>query len=182
MDVLEAIKTRRSIRKYKSDPVSEADLNQVLESIRWSPSWANTQCWEVIVVTDDELRAKLRECFPKYNPGASALTAAPVAIVMAARKADSGYYKGKAVTRYGDWALFDVGLAMQNLALAAHALGLAGVDMGYFDHAKVEHLLGVPENVQVVAITTLGYPDEAPEPPSRKGLDEFVSYEQFSRR
>jgi nitroreductase len=60
MDVIEAVMSRRSIRKYKSTPVPEEDLNAVLEAGRWAPSWANTQCWEIIVVTKKNKGAALR--------------------------------------------------------------------------------------------------------------------------
>lgn len=182
MEVLEAIKTRRSIRKYKSDPISPEDLGVILEAIRWAPSWVNTQCWELIIVSDQEQRRKLREAFPANNPGAPALTTAPIVVVVAGKKGISGYYKGKAVTIHGDWLLFDVALAMQNLSLAAHSLGLGTVDLGYFDHEKVKVMLGLPDDMVVVAMTPLGYPAEISTAPSRKSLTEFVSYETYGRR
>jgi len=182
MDVLEKIKSRRSVRKYKSDPIPQEDLDIILEAIRWAPSWANTQCWEVIIVTDREQRKKLSEIVPPKNPAVNALITAPVIIVMAARKGVSGYYKGKTVTTYGDWFMFDVALAMQNLVLEAHSRGLGTVDLGYFDHEKAARLLAIPEDFQVVAMTPLGYPAEMPKPPSRKSLTEFVSYGTFGHR
>ena len=182
MDVLEAIKSRRSIRKYKNDPITKEDLNLILESIRWTPSWANTQCWEVIVVTEKEKRKKLLEAFPPKNPGAQAVVTAPIVLVLASKEGVSGYYKGKAVTIYGDWFMFDVALAMQNLVLTAHSLGLGTVILGYFDHKKVGEILNLPDDIKVVAMTPLGYPEEIPQPPSRKRLTEFVSYESFAKR
>jgi nitroreductase len=182
MNVMETIKTRRSIRKYTSDPILKEDLEIILEAIRWAPSWVNSQCWEVIIVAEKERREKLAEAFSPKNPGVKALLTAPTVIVMAGKKGVSGYYKGKAVTIYGDWFMFDVALAMQNLALAAHSRGLGTVDLGYFDHEKVARLLEVPEDIQVVAMTPLGYPADAPKPPSRKSLTDFVSYEKFGRR
>jgi len=182
MHVLEAIKTRRSIRKYKNDPIAIDDLNLILESIRWTPSWANTQCWEVIVVTEKEKRKKLLEAFPPKNPGAQAVVTAPIVLVLASKKGVSGYYKGKAVTIYGDWFMFDVALAMQNLVLTAHSLGLGTVILGYFDHKKVSEILNLPDDIKVVAMTPLGYPEEIPQPPSRKTLTDFVSYESFAKR
>ena len=73
MDVLEAIKGRRSIRKYKPDPISDEMLGTVLEAVRWSPSWANTQCWEVIVIREPEIKAKVSEILPPGNPALSSL-------------------------------------------------------------------------------------------------------------
>jgi nitroreductase len=182
MDVLESIKTRRSIRKYKSDQIPAADLDIILEAIRWAPSWANTQCCEVVVVSDPGKRRKLSEaCSPK-NPGTQALLDAPVVLVMLGKKGVSGHYKGTPVTIHGDWLLFDVGLAMQNLALAAHSRGLGTVDMGYFDHEKVRTTLEIPGEMSVVAMTPLGYPVDVPKAPSRRDLTEIVSYDTFGRR
>jgi len=68
MDVMEAIKARRSVRKYKPDPVPEEQLQNVLEVLRWSPSWANTQCWEIVVVKDPMVKSELAGTLPKGNP------------------------------------------------------------------------------------------------------------------
>ncbi len=182
MEVQEAITTRRSIRKYTDEPVAQEDLDAILEAIRWAPSWANTQCWEVIVVTEEAQREKLAETFPPKNPGTKAITKAPTVLVFAAKKGISGYYKDKAVTLYGDWFMFDLGLAMQNLALAAHSRGLGTVDLGYFDHLKVAKILDISDDFQVVAMTPLGHPAEISTPPTRKETTEFVSYESFGRR
>jgi nitroreductase len=182
MEVQEAITTRRSIRKYTDEPVTQEDLDAILEAIRWAPSWANTQCWEVIVVTEEEQREKLAETFPPKNPGTKAITKAPTVLVFAAKKGVSGYYKDKAVTLYGDWFMFDLGLAMQNLALAAHSRGLGTVDLGYFDHLKAAEILDISDDFQVVAMTPLGHPAEIATPPTRKETTEFVSYESFGRR
>ncbi len=75
--------------------------------------------------------------------------------------------------------MFDVGLAMQNLCLAAHSLGLGTVIIGSFDHKKVEEIIGVPQNVEVVAMTPLGYPATGGGSPKRKGISEFVFYEKY---
>ena len=184
MDVMEAIMTRRSIRKYKETPIREEDLNAVLEAGRWAPSWANTQCWEIIVVTKKEIREQLCGAFDPAakNPGAGAISTAPVVLALAAKKERSGYYKGKAVTKYGDWFMFDVALAMENIALAAHNRGLGTVIMGYFDHDTVAKILQVPDDFFVVTMTPLGYPDSTPQPPGRKPMAECASYEQYGQR
>ena len=184
MDVMEAIKTRRSIRRYKTTPVPDEDLNAVLEAVRWAPSWANSQCWEVIVVKEKATRMKLCDAFDPAvkNPGVGAITNAPVVLILAAKKAHAGYYHGKAVTRYGDWIMFDLALAMQNITLTAHSLGLGTVILGYFDHEKVARVLKVPDDLFLVTMTPLGYPDIKPKPPGRRSLEECVSYESFGLR
>jgi nitroreductase len=176
MDVFEAIKGRRSIRKYESDPVPDAVLNEVLEAVRWAPSWANTQCWEVIVIREPEIKAKVAEALPPTNPALSALRDAPVLLVFCAIRNCSGFKRGEVTTDKGDWFMFDIGLAMENLCLAAHSLGLGTVIIGLFDAKKAESLLGVPENVSVVAMSPLGYPQGEISGPKRKELADFVFF------
>ena len=94
MNVIEAIKSRRSVREYKPDPVDEEKLRAVLEAARWAPSWANTQCWEFVVVTDAETKGKLSEVLAINNPSTGAVKNAPVVIVACARLGRSGYKKG----------------------------------------------------------------------------------------
>ena len=78
--------------------------------------------------------------------------------------------------------MFDTGLAMQNLCLAAHALGLGTVIIGMFDHKGVEKILGVPQDVEVVAMTPLGYPTTVGNIPKRKELSEFVFYDEYLKK
>jgi len=181
MDVLEAIKGRRSIRKYKPDPVSDEVLDQVLEAVKWSPSWANTQCWEVIVIRQPAMKAKVAEALPAGNPALSSLRDAPILLVFCAIRNLSGFKKGEVTTDKGDWFMFDVGVAMENLCLTAHSLGLGTVIVGLFDAKKVEVLLGVPENVSVVAMTPLGYPQGEVSAPRRKELSDFVHVEKYGK-
>ncbi len=179
MDLMDAIKGRRSIRKYKPDLVPEEALQTVMEAVRWAPSWANTQCWEVIVVKDPKVKSELSTALPKGNPALSSMTEAPLVLVLCGKKGISGYYKGQPVTEKGDWLMFDTGLAIENLCLAAHTLGLGTVVIGMFDHRKAAEILGVPQNVEVVAMTPLGYPASEGPAPRRKEIAEFVHYEKY---
>jgi nitroreductase len=94
----------------------------------------------------------------------------------------SGYYKGEQATDKGDWFMFDVALAMQNLTLAAHAIGLGTVHVGLFEAKEVAKVLDVPANVAVVEMTPLGYPDEEPAAPGRKELAEIVFQGNYDRK
>jgi nitroreductase len=179
MDLMEAIKGRRSIRKYKPDPVPEEALKTILEAVRWSPSWANTQCWEVIVVSDQQVKSELAGTLVKNNPALSSMIDAPVALVLCGKKGVSGFKKGEATTIKGDWLMFDTGIAMQSLCLIAHELGLGTVIVGLFDHKKAEEILGVPQDREVVAMTPLGYPAADSATPKRKEISEFVFYERY---
>jgi nitroreductase len=182
MDVMETIRGRRSIRKYKTDPIADDVLHTLLEAIRWAPSWANTQCWEVILVKDAKTRSDVTTAFPRGNPALSAIVDAPLLLVLCGKKGLSGYYKGQVATSKGDWLMFDTGIAMQNLCLAAHSLGLGTVVVGLFDHKKVEEILGVPSGTEVVAMTPVGYPAAEGGTPKRKEISEFVFYEKYGKK
>jgi nitroreductase len=181
MDVIEAIKTRRSIRKYKSTPVSKDDLNTVLEAARWAPSWANTQCWRFVVVEDKETRVKLSETLTETNAARVGLVEAPVVIVACAVLGKSGHKRGEVMTDKGDWFMFDTALAMHNLVLAAHAVGLGTVYIGLFDAKKAAGILELPDGVVAVAMTPLGYPEGEGKITSRLGPAEMVYYERYGK-
>ncbi len=183
MEVIEAIKTRRSIRKYKTTPVDDKTVAQVLEAARWAPSWTNSQCWQFIVVRDSNIKMELASTLRETNPAIEAVRNAPVVIVACAELGKAGCYHGEPATDKGDyWYMFDVALAMQNLVLAAYSLGLGTVHIGFFDAKKAASILKVPDGLCVVEMTPLGYPDQEPQARPRKELSEIVSYESYGRR
>jgi nitroreductase len=176
---MEMIKERRSIRNYEQKEVPQDVLDAILEAVQWTPSWANTQCWEILVITDQDLKQRLQETVPRVNPAHKSITAAPVLLALCAKKGVSGYYKDISTTRLGDWFMFDLGLAAQSISLAAHAHGLGSLIIGLFDHQQAERLLHVPEGIELVAIMTLGYASKTPSPPKRREIGEFVRKNKF---
>jgi len=108
-----------------------------------------------------------------------AIRQAPLLIVACAELGKSGYKEGELATDKGDWFMFDVALAMQNLVLAAHSLGLGTVHTGRFDVKKATDILEVPQGYCVVEMTPLGYPDQVRDPRPRKELSEIVFYNRF---
>jgi nitroreductase len=188
MDALEAIKNRRSIRKYKTDPVDDKTLETLLEAARLAPSWSNTQCWKFIVIRDHTIKAELAETLVappalSVNPAANAIRTAPVVIVACAQKGLSGFFNAKTATDKGEyWFMLDVGIAMENLMLAATALGLGTVHIGLFDTRKVAQILAVPDDFHVVEISPVGYPEFQPNPRPRKELAEIVFHEKFGQK
>ncbi len=178
-EILEVIKTRRSIRKYEDKPIPEEVLNKVLEAVQWSPSWANTQCWEVVVVRDQQIKASLQETIGKGNPATKAVGTAPVVLVLCGKMNSSGYYNNQVTTKYGDWFMFDLGIATQSACLAAHALGLGTVIVGLFDHDRAAKALGVPEGYELVAMLPIGYPAKNPPAPKRREPAEFTHADRF---
>ncbi len=181
-DFMEIVRGRRSIRKYLDKPVSEQDLATVLEAVKWSPSWANTQCWEVVIVTDPEIKSALQATLPaKGNPAFKAMVQAPVVLVFCARMSVSGYYKGKASTKFGDWFMYDLGIATQNLCLAAHSQGLGTVIVGLFDHDEARKVLNVPDGYELVSMIPMGWPAKTGSAPKRKEPKEFCHQQLFGQ-
>lgn len=190
MEVLEAIYNRRSIRRYKPDPPEEKDIQTVLDAARWAPSWANTQCRRFIVVRDINIKAEIAECLLKRekegtlvdNPAYKGVLQAPVLIVLCAELAKAGKHGGSTFsTDKGDWFMYDVALATQNLALAAHALGLGTVIIGAFDAKKTAEILEIPEGFCAVVMTPLGFPEHEGKAPLRHELSEIVFHDKYGQ-
>lgn len=179
MEVHECIRTRRSIRKYTDDPVPPEKLNKVLTAIQWAPSWVNLQPWEVIVVTDPAVKASLQEAVPEANPSRKAVVQAPVVLAVCGRSGKSGYYGQNPATIYGDWVMFDLGIAAQNACLAAWAEGLGTVHLGLLDHEKAGKALRLPPEVKLYELIPLGFPAKEGKAPPRKELHEFTHRERF---
>ncbi|MEK6698789.1 MAG: nitroreductase family protein [Nitrospirota bacterium] len=184
MELFEAIKTRRSIRKYQDKPVEEEKLRSVLEAVRMAPSWANMQCWRMVVAKKKETKEKISEFSfvesffapkgYKTNPSMKALAEAPVVIVLCADPAQSGVLWGQS------YYLTDAGIAAQNLMLAARAQGLGSVFVGVYEEEKLKSLLDIPAAIRIVGLFPLGYPaEEKKEGPQRKPLQDICFYERW---
>ena len=165
MEFDKVLKKRRSVRRYKADPVPRESVLKVLEAARIAPSAAHRQPWHFIVVEDAEMRAKLA--------GRQAWAAeAPVTVVAFADEEASP-----------SWCSNDVGIAFEHLVLAATDLGLGTCWMGLTrQDAEIRKLLRTPKSLKVVAMTPLGVPDEEPAPNERKSLEEIVSWETYGRQ
>lgn len=153
METLEAIRTRRSIRKYRDEPVAEEAVERVLRAAMMAPSARNCQPWHFVVIDDRELLAKI----PQINPNAAMAAGAPLSILVCGDlelEHPSGYW------------VVDCAAAVQNLLLAAHAEGLGAVWTGVYPRqermAGFARLLGLPDNVQAHSLVVLGHPAEQP--------------------
>ncbi len=184
MELFEAIETRRSIRKYADKPVEDRKLRAVLDAVRMAPSWANYQCWRLVVVKNRAMKEKIsalsyvESYFApkgyKSNPSMKALAEAPVVIVLCADPGRSGDLRGQS------YYLVDSGLAAQNLMLAARGLGLGTVYVGVYDEEKIKSLLNVPASIRIVGLFPLGYPaEEKKAGPARKPIEEFCFIDQW---
>lgn len=180
MDLLEMIKNRRSVRHFESREVPVEMVDQILEAVRWAPSWTNCQCWEVVVIREQTIKEKLQASFPpKGNPAVKAIVDAPVLLALCAKTGASGYYKGQAATKFGDWMMYDLGLATQNLCLMAHQLGLGTVIAGLFDHDQARAVINVPDGYELVTLIPLGYPTKIGSAPKRRDIHAFTHEEHF---
>ena len=173
MDIFQVFRDRRSIRKYKDTPVEQDKIEQVLEAARLAPSWKNMQCWRFLVLTDAAQREQLLSVFADDNPGKKAFAQAPVAIVVCGNPVESDVNHGI------DYYVADVAIAFEHLCLAAHAHGLGTCWMGLFDEAELKQKLNIPENMRVVGVTPLGYPDQEPKSRPRKELSEIVYFNRW---
>ncbi len=182
-DLMAIINSRRSIRKYETRDVPGAMVDQVLEAIRWAPSWTNCQCWEVVVVRDPAIKKKLQATLPPQgNPAVNAIVEAPVLLALCARTGTSGYYKGLKTTKFGDWMMYDLGLATQNLCLMAHNLGLGTVIVGLFDHDRARAVINVPDEYELITLIPLGYPAKVGRAPQRRESHAFTHDNLFEAR
>ncbi len=173
MDFFQVVRDRRSIRKYKDLPVEREIIEQVLDAARLAPSWKNMQCWRFLVLTDAGKRESLLDAFPDDNPGKKAIAQAPVVVVVCGNPAESDVENGI------EYFIADVAIAFEHLCLAAHALGLGSCFMGWYDEERIKQALGIPDDIRIVGITPLGYPDQDPKPRPRKQLSEIVHYNNW---
>jgi nitroreductase len=171
MSVLEIIKRRRSTRRYKEDPIPEETFFRVLEAARLAPSGKNLQPWKFIIVKEQALKDKLAEA----SIGQFFIARAPL-IIVACGFPDNCYSK---MGRYMKSWPVDVAIAVEHLMLQAEEEGLGTCWIGAFEEKDVKAILNIPEDVKVLALTPLGYPNEEPRYRGRKELKEILSYEKY---
>ncbi len=169
---VEAIRKRRSVRKYTDTEVTDEQLNQVLETIRYAPSWANKQGWQVMVIKDQNTRGRISGVL-EGNPGARAVIQAPVLIVVCMDPTASGMVGDRA------YYMTDAGILMDHIMLEAAELGLGTVFIGMFDEDRVREVLGVPEECRIVGLTPLGVPEKMPKERPRNELADVLHYEKW---
>ena len=173
MDVFETIKGRRSIRAYRDIEVPQEIVEKLIEAARWAPSAGNIQPWEFIIVRNPETKRRLAEA----ALGQSFIEEAPVVIVVCADEERSARgYGTRGRTLY---CIQDTAAAIQNIHLAACALGLGTCWVGAFKEDEARKILNIPGGVRPVAIIPVGYPAESPSPRSRRPLKEIIHYERF---
>ena len=171
MEVLEAIRSSRSVSKFRPDPIPEQKVQAVVNAARLAPSVDNRQPWKFIAVSDEDAKRKLSGALTN----ARQLPAAPLVLVACARLDEADAMVGAYMNSYP----LDMGTALAHLTLAATSEGLGTSWVFAFNEEKVRSVLGIPEDARVVGLTPLGIP-EGHEPPSgRKHLSEILSYNRY---
>jgi nitroreductase len=164
MDVFEAIKKRRSIRKFsKSKQVTEEQIEKLLETASWAPSAGNLQSYFFYVVRDQKIKDKLVEAANSQE----FIGEASVVFAACADSKQASYYGERGKSLY---CIQDATIALVNVWLAATEMGLGGVWVGAFDEEEVSEILGLASYHRPVAILPIGYPAESPSPPSRQPI------------
>ena len=161
------IKKRRSIRKFKPDPIEEEKIEKLIEAIIWAPSAGNRQMRKFYFVFDKNLKKKIAmaSLYQMF------IEEAPLVIVACGDKGIERYYEERGLENY----LFcDVSASIQNLMLVAYEEGLGTCWVGAFDEDKIKKILNLPENLLPVAIIPVGYPIKTPPPPPRKEKNSLI--------
>ncbi|MCP5003058.1 MAG: nitroreductase [Planctomycetes bacterium] len=204
MDVRDAIKRRRSIRKFKPDLIPDEKIKELIESARLAPSGTNTQPWRFIIVKDDKTKKQLQEAahnqryirrapviivccadlsvFKEFPIRVDELIASGALPVRTREKFIPYLEKGMRTVKKEDLitaAAANVSIAVEHIVLSAVELGMGTCWVRWYDDDKVKEILSIPEYVEVMALLPLGIPDEDPDPRPRLSLDKLMYLEKY---
>ena len=155
--VMEVIKQRRSIRRFKNEPFPMEKLVSFVEAARWAPSAGNSQPWEFLLINDERMVRALKSVSPGW------LRDAPALIVTCVNK-----------ERETNWSCMDIGAAMQNMLVYAQSMSYGCCPIGSFVVEAIKGLLDLPAGLEPVLLLTVGYPDEEPPTTTRLSTDELI--------
>jgi SagB-type dehydrogenase family enzyme len=173
MEVFDAIRTRRSIRKYKDKQVPWDNIVTIMQAGKYAPSAGNLQNWKFIVVKSDEKRnAIVKACLQQEW-----MEVAPVYIVVVAEPEKAERYYGTRGARL--YTIQGCAAAIENMLLTAHSLGLGACWIGAFDEDEIFRILNLAEGKTVQGVITIGYADENPEPPPKYRIEHMVFFEKW---
>jgi nitroreductase len=166
MEINRAIMERRSIRKFKDQPVETAIINELISFATWAPSASNMQAWRFIIIQDRHNVEKIRN----FSPGIYGI---PPSIIIVCMDLEEAFTKG------GKFALnelvyYDAALACQNIALSALEYGLGTCLVASFNKEGIKTILDLPAELTPFLMVTIGYPDKVPIPPQRHPLDQII--------
>jgi nitroreductase len=171
MDLQDAIRGRRSVRHFHDEPVSAADLEQLIEAAVWAPSGGNAQSWRFVVVEERQRIRRLR----MVSPG---MPGPPPCIIAVCQDVDLAERLGARLGRE-KLAMFDSAMAAQNIMLAAHAAGLGTCVVASFHAGGIKALLELPTGVEPMLLVAVGRAAETPAAPTRR-QEEVMFHETYS--
>lgn len=173
MEISKAIKERRSVRKFESDPVMEKDLTKILDAGRWAPSSGNTQPLELVVIRDQEKKNSVSEA----AFGQRFIAEAPIVIVVCANVSRTERRYGRRGSEL--YVIQDTAAAAQNIHLMAYALGYATCWVGAFNDEKLAKVIKAPAGIRPLVIIPLGKPPGRPKAPQRRELEDLIHENTF---
>ena len=178
MEFTEAVKGRRSIRKYADKPITKEDIEKIIELTRFAPTWKNSQTARFHVVLNQDIKNQIAEegtC--SFSKNKLNIQNAPALVILTTADGIAGYEKdGSFTTSKGThWQSFDAGIACQTLCLTAYDKGFGTLIMGIFDEEKIKNIITLPEGESISALIAVGYADEAPNAPKRKEINEIMT-------
>ena len=176
MELDQAIKNRRSIRKFLKKEVERNKIKKLIEAAQYAPSWKNKQVSKYYVIDTPEAKEKfLEKCL--YNFNHKNMVDAPVIIACTVVDGVIGVKNGEYETPIKDgYQYFDNGLQVQNLCLKAYEMGLGTLIMGLYDFREARTFFNIPNNEKLTVLIGVGYPDINPGMPPRKSLDEILKF------
>lgn len=163
MEVFETIKNRTSVRKYKSEMVGKEEIDMLIEAGRLAPTAANQQRFKLVMVDNEDIKKSL-------SVACNNQTFVGTASHVIAGTTDQDW----------KWNQVDLAIVFEHIVLEAKELGLGTCWIGAFNEKEVKKILEIPENIKVVALLTIGVPDEIPEHTSRKNVKDIVSYNKYN--
>ena len=199
MNVLEAIRKRRSIRDYKHDGMPEEVLNRLLEALRLAPTGGNRQPFKFLVVRDAATREKVAAACrwqPAMPNGQTFVADAPVVIVACGSEKDAvtRFNKDgapfltigaapdeidKDAVEYNNLMAVDMAIALDHLTLVAAEEGLGTCWIAALDERELKRILSVPEEMRLLFVMPVGYAISWPEPRPRKALEDIVCWDRY---
>jgi len=166
-DILEIIKSRRSIRNYRKEKIKEDEILKILEAGRWAPSASNNQPWRFIVVNDEQLIKKIGDACRILTINSFVENSKVLVIIYTEKK--------------HRWVDLDCGMCAQNMMLEAHSLGIGSCFIGAFREKKIKELVNLQDQFNVVGIISFGYKESEKEPTPRLNLEDLVKYNFYSK-
>jgi nitroreductase len=169
MEILQAVKERRSIRDFQKKDIPEEVIDKLVGALIWAPSAGNLQARKFYFIKDARLKKELASA----AMGQSSISAAPLVIV--------GCTDGSISSRYGErgvmlYSIQDVAASIMGMMLVAHENNLGTVWVGAFREVEVSRVLDLPEDLRPVAIVPVGYPSRIPSPPSRVSKEQAIKF------